>query len=225
MMSMQKVGSGRTVRSLLLLAAITCLPQHAAANTEVPQAIIALAPPSIQLSIQSWEVHDADEFGKVGGGQLHGTFPEYRTCAYAMGPEFELRLAFNTAWEASPEQLAMWEEMFLRELDFEGAPERLVESVRVSITVAAGAPVVGAPVVEELPNGHIAYVEFDWKCAANSGGANTKLRGYAIRGATSLQFDFWIYAGREKAIAMATEILAKFEQLDLAELREQGQGD
>ena len=72
--------------------------------------------------------------------------------------------------------------------------------------------------VEDLPNGHIAYVEFDWKCAGNPKGANTKLQGYALRGSTSLEFDFWVYAGREKAIAMASEILAKFEKLDLAEL-------
>lgn len=218
MMSMQKVGSGRTVGSLLLVVAMICLAQNAIADTEVPQSVIDLAPASVQLSGQAWEVYEADESGKVGSAGLNGTFPDFRRCAYAAGPEFELSLAFDTAWEASPDQLATWEEMILGELDFEGAPERLVESVRMKITEAAGTPVVGAPVVEELPNGHIAYLEFGWKCAANPGGANTLLQGYALRGATSLQFDFWIYAGRDEAVAMASEILANFEKLDLNEL-------
>ncbi len=201
-----------------MLAAVTFLPQMAAADTEVSKAVLTLAPASVQLSIQSWDVYDNGDTGKIGSGQLHGTFPEYRRCAYAAGPEFELSLGIDPAWEASPGQLATWEEMFLSELDFENAPERLVESVRLKVTEAAGTPVVGTPVVEELPNGHIAYLEFDWKCAGNPGGANTLMEGYALRGSTSLQFSFWVYAGREKAVAMATEILAKFEKLDLDEL-------
>jgi hypothetical protein len=108
--------------------------------------------------------------------------------------------------------------MFLSELDFEGAPKRLVELIKLEITEAAGAPVVAAPLIVDLPNGHIAYVEFDWKCAGNPGGANTLLEGYALRGSTSLQFNFWVYAGSEQAIAMANDIFAKFQKLDIAAL-------
>ena len=136
-----------------------------------------------------------------------------------MGPEFELSLNSDPAWEASPGQLATWEEMFLSELDWGAVPEDWSDRSELAITEAAGTPVVGAPVAEDLPNGHIAYVEFDWKCADNPGGANTMLQGYALRGSTSLEFSYWIYAGREEAVAMATEILAKFEKLDLAGLR------
>jgi hypothetical protein len=184
----------------------------------MPKSVAALSPASVQLSIRAWNVYGDDEFGKIASAQLHGSFPEFRTCAYAQGPEFDLSLNIDPAWEASPEQLATWEELFLSELDFEGVPERLVESIKVKITEAAGAPVVGAPVVVDLPNGHIAYVEFDWKCAGNPGGANTLLEGYALRGSTSLHFNFWVYAGREKAIAMASDIFATFEKLDIAAL-------
>ncbi len=220
MKSIKHSAPRRALWSLLFLAAVTCLPQYSIADEEAPKWLTAMAPASVQLSSQGWEIYDNDEFGKIGSGGLNGTFPEFRRCAYAAGPEFELSLNFDTAWEASPEQLATWEEMFLSELDFEAAPERLVRMIGLNITVAAGAPVVGTPVVEDLPNGHIAYVEFDWKCAGNPGGANTMLQGYALRGSTSLQFDFWVYAGREKAVAMATEILAKFEKLDIDAIRQ-----
>jgi len=219
-MSRKAVNSVRLKVCLLLLAAIAYLPQVATADSETPASVVALAPASVQLSINDWMVSSEDEFGTIAMAQLHGSFPEFRTCAYAAGPEFDLGLNVDTAWEASPEQLAMWKEMFLSELDFESAPDRLVESIRLKITVAAGVPVVATPVVEDWPNGHIAYVEFEWKCAGNPDGANTLLQGYALRGSTSLQFDFWVYAGRETAVAMAREILAKFEKLDIAELIE-----
>jgi hypothetical protein len=182
--------------------------------------VAALSPASVQLSTHSWDVYGDDEFGNSFSAEFHGSFPEFRRCAYAAGPEFDLELNIDPAWEASPGQLATWKEMFLSELNFEGVPETLVESIKMAITEAADTPVVGAPVVEELPNGHIAYVEFEWKCAGNPHGANTKLQGYALRGSTSLQFSFWVYSRREKAIAMAEEILTKFEKLNIAELRQ-----
>lgn len=208
------------VRSFMLLAAISCLSQYAAADTELPRAAIDhLAPASVELDRAELFAYDPDEWGNVMiSGEMNGKFPEYRTCAYAAGPIFDLSLVSDPVWETSPGQLATWEDMFLSELDWEGMPDRLVELVRLKITEAAGTPAVGTPVVEDLPNGHVAYVEFDWKCAANPGGSNTLLQGYALRGSTSLQFSYWIYAGREEAVAMATEILAKFEKMDFAKL-------
>ena len=41
----------------------------------------------------------------------------------------------------------------------------------------------------------------------------------ALKGSTSLEFSYWVYSGRDVAVAMATEIFAKFEKLDLAGLR------
>ncbi len=220
MLSIDKAGAGRVVRLYMLLIAILCQAQYAAADTELPKSAFNLSPASVELDEVGFFAFDPDEFGHVIiSGEMKGTFPEYRTCAYAMGPEFELSLHSDLAWEASPGQLADWEEMFLSELDWGSVPEGLVRAVRTKITEAAGTPVVGAPVAEDLPNGHIASVEFDWKCAGNPGGANTMLQGYALRGSTSLTFSYWIYAGREEAVAMATEILAKFEKLDLAILR------
>ena len=209
------------LRSFMLLVALPCLSQYAAADTELPRAAIDhLAPASVELEEAGLVAYDPDEFGNVIiSGEMNGKFPEYRTCAYAAGPQFDLSLNGDPAWEADPGQLADWEEMFLSELDWQGMPDSLVESVGTKITEAAGTPVVGTPVVEDLPNGHIAYLEFDWKCAANPGGANTLLQGYALRGSTSLQFSYWIYEGHEKAVAMATEIFAKFEKMDLAGLR------
>lgn len=216
----RKAGPGRVARLYMLLIAIACLAQYAAADTELPKSAFNLSPASVELDDVGFIAYDPDEFGNVIiAGEMRGTFPEYRRCAYAAGPEFELRLNSDPAWEASPGQFATWEEMFQSELDWGSAPEDLVGLVKLAITVAAETPVVGTPVAEDLPNGHIAYVEFDWKCAGNPGGANTMLQGYALRGSTSLQFSYWIYAGREEAVAMATEILAKFEKLDLAGLR------
>jgi hypothetical protein len=219
MKSIPKTSPGLSFQFLLLLLlAVSCVSHYAVAETEMPKSVASLSPASVQLSIQTWDVSGDDEFGKIASAQLHGSFPEFRRCAYAGGPEFDLALNSDPAWEASPEQLATWEEMFLSELDFEGAPKRLVELIKLEITEAAGAPVVAAPLIVDLPNGHIAYVEFDWKCAGNPGGTNTMLQGYALRGSTSLQFNFWVYAGSEQAIAMANDIFAKFQKLDIAAL-------
>ncbi len=220
MLSIDKARPGRAARLYMLMIVISCLGQYANADTELPKSAFDLSPASVELGEVGFFAFDPDEFGHVIiSGEMKGTFPEYRRCAYAAGPEFELRLNSDPAWEASPEQLATWEEMFQSELDWGSAPEDLVGLVKLAITVAAETPVVGTPVAEDLPNGHIAYVEFDWKCAGNPGGANTMLQGYALRGSTSLEFSYWVYAGRDVAVAMATEILAKFEKLDLAGLR------
>ena len=220
MLSIDKAVPGCVARLYMLMIAILCLAQYAAADTELPKSAFNLSPASVDLIDVGFYAYDPDEFGHVIiSGEMRGTFPEYRRCAYAAGPEFELRLNSDPAWEASPGQLADWEEMFLSELDWGSVPEGLVRLIKLGITEAAGTPVVGTPVSEDLPNGHIAYVEFDWKCSGNPGGANTMLQGYALKGSTSLQFSYWVYAGREEAVAMATEILAKFEKLDLAGFR------
>ena len=75
-----------------------------------------------------------------------------------------------------------------------------------------------APQNEQLPNAHITYVDFTWKCDNNPGGANVMLRGYARRGATVLEFDFWANGTSKDAIVLAKEIFARFETMDLAAL-------
>jgi hypothetical protein len=77
---------------------------------------------------------------------------------------------------------------------------------------------IGEDRSEQLPNGHITYLDFTWKCAKNPGGENVKLSGYAHRGATILTFSFWANGTSKEAIALAREIFAQFERLDLAAL-------
>ena len=183
-MSMQKVGPGRSVRSWLLLAAMTCLPQVAAADSEVPASVAALLPAGLQVESQSWGVFD-NEFGKVIGAQVGALFPGSVSCDYTMGPDFNLELQGDSAWEQSPEQLEMWEQMFLPEVTGPYASPHS-DFVRQFVQDTYGELAIGEDRSEQLPNGHITYLDFTWKCAKNPGGENVKLSGYAHRGATIL---------------------------------------
>jgi hypothetical protein len=215
-MSMQKVGPGRSVRSWLLLAAMTCLPQVAAAGSEVPASVAALLPAGLQVESQSWGVFD-NEFGKVIGAQVGALFPGSVSCDFTMGPDFNLELQGDNAWEQSPEQLQMWEQMFLPEVTGPYASPHS-DFVRQFVQDTYGELAIGEDRAEQLPNGHITYLDFTWKCAKNPGGENVKLSGYAHRGATILTFSFWANGTSKEAIAMAREIFAQFEKLDLAAL-------
>lgn len=199
------------LRSLLLAAAVACLPQMAVANDDVPASVTALLPSSLELDTQSFAVME-HEFGKVINAQIHAGFPKAVTCDFTIGPDFNLKLQGDNAWEGDPEQLAMWEQM--NAPDFEKEAKSLSELLQVHVKGSTFA----APQNEQLPNGHIIYVDFAWKCDKNPGGENVMLRGHARRGATKLTFDFWANGTSKDAIVLAKEIFAQFEKMDLAAL-------
>ena len=218
MISIQKVCQGPAVRSLMLIFAITCLPQMAAAGSEVPASVEALFPASLEIKTKSWDAIP-HEFGVVINGQMHALFPGAVTCDYTIGPEFNLELQGDNAWEASPEQLAMWEQMNTPDFEAEG------KSISNFLNVHVKGSILGTPRLEQLPNGHVTYIDFTWKCDKNPGGENVMLKGYARRGTTVLTFNFWANGSSKEAIAMASEIFAKFEKLDLTQLYEPVSGN
>lgn len=227
MISIKCSGPGRSIW-LLFLAAITCFPQFAFAETPVPKAFAALFPAAVNVKTQSWNVIDtaetADEieegmtYGKVGGGKMHGFFPGSVSCDITIGPEFNLSLMVDTAWESSPEQLQMWEMMTSKDRDFAAQAKSRFEFLKVHVKDSPDALVFTEPKLEQLPSGHVNYVEFNWKCAKNPGGENIWVDGYAHRGTTVLEFSFWANMKSAEAIAMASEIFTAFEKLDIAEL-------
>jgi hypothetical protein len=210
MISIQKAVPGYIFRSLLLLAAGLCLPQHAAAG-DVPKSVAALLPSSLKLDTQSFSVME-HEFGKIIDARIHAGFPKAVTCDFTIGPDFNLKFGGDNAWEADPEQLAMWEQM--NAPDFEADGKSLSDRLKVHVKGST----FDAPRYEQLPNGHITYIDFTWKCDKNPGGENVMLRGYARRGATVLTFDFWANGTSKDAIVLAKEVFAQFEKMDLAEL-------
>jgi len=228
MRSVRRLVSARTFKSLLLLAAIACFPHHAFAETAVPKVFAALFPAGVKVKSQSWNVIDtaaiADEieegmtYGIVGGGKMHGFFPGSVSCDITIGPEFNLSLDVDTAWESSPEQLQMWEKMTRQDREFDALAKSRFEFIKVNMKDSSGGVAIAEPRSEQLPNGHVNYVEFSWKCPKNPGGENIWMDGYAHRGTTVLQFSFWANMKSAEAIAMASEIFAAFEKLDIAEL-------
>jgi len=202
---------------LLVLAAILTLPLQVAADSEVPPAVRDLLPASLELTSQSWEVFDTG-FGKALVSDMHASFPGAISCSYTIGPEFGLELKGDWAWEATPEQLDMWVQM--NQPDFQAYGDGMASSTRNMLQGLGDELSVGAPQFEQLPNGHVTWVEFAWKCAKNPDGRNVKLQGYARRGATVLEFAFWANGGHEEALAMARDILGKFEMLDIDALRQ-----
>jgi len=200
-----------TLRSLLLALAIICLPQTALAGNEVPPSVAALLPPSLKLDTQSFAVFE-HEFGKVIGAQIHAGFPKAVTCDFTIGPDFNLELKGDNAWEGDPEQLAMWEQMNAPK--FEARGKSLSEFLSAHVKGSTS----GVPQQEQLPNGHMTYIDFIWKCDKNPGGENVVLDGYARRGATVLTFSFWANGTSNDAIVLAKEIFAQFDKLDIAAL-------
>lgn len=211
MLSIYKVAPVLHLRSLLLAAAVACLPQMAVAGGDVPASVTALLPSSLKLDTQSFAVFE-HEFGKVIMAQIHAGFPKAVTCDFTIGPDFNLELQGDSAWEDDPEQLATSEKMY--------APNFKTESKSLSdrLQVHVKGSTFAAPQNEQLPNGHIIYVDFTWKCDKNPGGENVMLRGYARRGASKLTFDFWANGTSKDAIVLAKEIFAQFEKMDLAAL-------
>lgn len=216
MLSIQKTGPGLAFRSLLLAAVVTCLPQIAAADNDVPPSVAALLPSSLKLDTQSFGVME-HEFGKVINAQIHAGFPKAVTCDFTMGPDFNLDLQGDNAWEADPEQLAMFEQMFLPEVT-EPYAQPHSDFVKTNVKDIYGELTIGEDRSEQLPNGNITYTDFTWKCPKNPGGENVMLSGYAHRGSTILTFSFWANGTSKDAIVLAKEIFAQFEKMDLAEL-------
>lgn len=211
MIVIKKIVSVSTVGALLLAAAITCLPQMAWAGKEVPASVAALLPAGLKRDTQSFDILE-HEFGKVIGAQIHAGFPGALTCDFTVGPDFNLELKGDNAWESDPEQLAMWEQM--NAPDFEADGKSLSDRLKVHVKGST----FDTPRYEQLPNGHVTYVDFTWKCDKNPGGENVLLSGYARRGSTVLTFEFWANGTSKDAIVLAKEIFAQFEKVDLAEL-------
>jgi len=208
---------GGAVWSLLLLFAISALPSLAASESEVPQAVRDLLPASLQLKTQSWSIIKT-EFGTVISGDMHALFPGSVSCDFTIGPEFHLELKGDSAWEGSQEQLDMWVQM--NQPNFQRVGEGMASSTSNMLRGLGDELSVGVPQQEQLPKGHVTYVEFTWTCAKNPGGRNVKLQGHARKGATVLEFGFWANGGSEEAIALAQGIFAKFEKLDIDALRQ-----
>ena len=207
MRSKRFVVPGRAIRSLLLLAAIATLPSPAAADSEVPPTVRDLLPAALHVKNQGWSVFK-EEFGTIISGQMQAFFPDSVSCDYTIGPELNLKIGSDSAWEGSSEQLEMFAQM------------TLLVFTKNHLQGSGNPLSVGVPQQEPLPNGHVTYLEFTWTCAKNPGGRNVMLDGYARRGATVLEFGFWANGGKQEALALARDIFAKFEQLDIDALRQ-----
>lgn len=202
----------------LFFAAILFAPFQVLADTEVPESVAELLPPGLDLEFQSWGVFKGEEEfeGTTFTGQMGALFPGSVSCDITVGPNFNLELQGQTAWEASPEQLDMFVQMYVP--DAEVNARGLPGTVQSRADTIYGELSIGEPRDEQLPNGHIVYVDFTWKCKENPGGENVMLLGFARRGATVLTFDFWVNGGVVEARAMATGILDRFEKLDILAL-------
>jgi len=216
MMSINKAGPGRTTRVLLLLAVITFSPYMAAGDEKLPASVAALLPAGLKLKTQNWDVFE-HEFGKGFGGRVFALFPGSVSCIYVVGPEFTLDIKGDNAWEASPSQLAMWERDAVWEAKKSYARPHS-EFLKSTVSEEYGELTIGEDRSEQLPNGHITYLDFTWKCPQNPGGENVMLSGYATRGSTLLTFKFWANGTSKEAIALAKQIFAQFEKLDTAAL-------
>jgi hypothetical protein len=217
-MSPHRFGTGRCSLVLIVISVIASLPMQAAGDSEVPAAVAALLPPGLQLKSQSWGVFRGEEEfeGTQFNGEMFALFPGSVSCDFTIGPDFRFELKGDTAWAASPEQLDMWVQM--NAPNFEADAASMVSSLNTQLKGFNHELAIATPQSEQLPNGHITFVEFTWKCPNNPQGANIMLDGYARRGTTVLTFRFWSNGAVAEAKAMAGGIFDRFEKLDIAAL-------
>jgi hypothetical protein len=195
----------------LQVAAVPAAPS----GQKLPPAVAKLLPQSWILKSSDWAVLPT-EFGKTFSGGMRAEFPGLpRSCDITVGPELRASLKGDTAWEEEP-MLGMAAQLLDEEIA--KARKSLPGSVANFRKSNPGVKSVGALQDETLPGGRVLFVEYAEDCARHPKGTNTVLRGYARRGATQLTIDLWISAGSAEAKAMAGEMFAKFQKLDIAGL-------
>lgn len=207
----------RSMLARLLIAAMVWVPLQSFADTPMPPSVAALLPAELELRDQGWDLFKGEEEfeGTTFSGTINADFPDAVTCDYTIGPYFGLQLDGQTAWAASPEQMDMFVQMFVpdREVEAESLPDsvkRMLQEYNMKSGFA-----MGQTHDEQLPNGHIVYIDFTWKCDKSAEGKNVLLEGFARRGTTILTFGFWANGETADARAMAIGILDRFEKLDI----------
>jgi hypothetical protein len=191
------------------------LPLGVAAD-DVPASVVALLPSGAKLGKGSWAVLDT-EFGKTFGADMQAaSFPGQRpSCVYAGTPELGMSLKGDTAWE-NPPMLDM--AVSIHEEGIRRAPAAMSEYTASYIKDAPDVVAVGAIQEVMRPNGYIALVEYKEDCTGHPSGSKTRIKGFARRGATQLEFHIVVALDSAAAVAMADEILARFDRLDIAAL-------
>lgn len=201
--------------AVIVFAVIGLLP-HSVAADDVPSSVVALLPAGAKLGSGSWAVFDT-EFGKTFGGDMQASsFPGQRpTCAFGGTPALHIDLKGDTAWE-NPPMLDM--AISIHDDSVKEAPAAMSRHISGALQSAPDVVSVGDVHEEARPGGDIVYVEYKEHCANRPNGAKTKLRGFARRGATQLEFNMVVALDATAATKLADEILERFGKLDIAAL-------
>ncbi|MEQ8859012.1 MAG: hypothetical protein RIC56_10210 [Pseudomonadales bacterium] len=215
-MSRRRPVAGRTWLPAVVLAVAAVCPLAAVADTEVPAAVVALLPDGASLGKGGFEVIET-EFGKTFVGSLQAaSFAGQRpSCVYAGTPELQIELKGDTAFEAPP-MLDM--AISIYEQDVERTPAAMSNFTTTYIEHAPDVVSVGSIHDEALGSGRVVYVEYAEDCASHPQGAKTRLQGFARRGATQLSFNLVVALDSAAALAMARQIIDRFDALDIAAL-------
>jgi hypothetical protein len=210
----------RPMLTRLFIAAMVLVPLQTFADTQMPQTVASLLPPELRLRDQSWAVFKGEEEfeGTTFGGSMDAEFPDAVTCDFTTGPFFHLSMNGQTAWAASPEQMDMFVMMFVPEYEVQSAELTDTVKSRLGEYNMKDGFAMGEPQDEQLPNGHIVYIDFTWKCDKSGDGKNVILEGFARRDTTILNFSFWANGDTAAARSLAVGILDRFEKLDIETL-------
>jgi len=207
-------GMRRAVVVLLALAGSSLLPiQTAAGNANVPPGVASLLPATAVLDSGDWGVFDTDVDKTFSGGMRAGFPGRAMSCDSTVGPELRVELKGDTAWEEPP-MLDM--AVAMHESDIAAARKSLPAHVANLRKTNSGVRSVGTLQEEHLPNGELLYIAYDEDCARHPNGTNTVLRAFARKGATMLRIELWISAAPAEATTLARDMLARFENFDVA---------
>ncbi len=201
--------------AVITFTAVALLPVTAVGDS-VPASIMALLPSGATPGRGNWEVFET-EFGKTFGSDMQASsFSGQRpSCVFAGTTEFYINLKGDTAWENAP-MLDM--AISIHQEEIVSAPAAMSSFISAYIKDAPDVVSVGEVRKEQRAKGNVVYVEYKENCSNHPNGTKTRLKGFARRGATQLQFNFVIALDSAAATAMADEIFDNFDRLDIAAL-------
>ena len=201
---------------ILAFMTFTVRPLSAAPAGKIPASLLALFPKGAQFGHGDFSVMPT-EFGKTFGGDLNAaSFPgKNPSCDLAGTTMMSISIKGDTAFNEPP-MLDMFVAEFEQNLANAAAPLKTIAT-----SYAKGVPnVVSVGTIKQVkrPNGHLFFIQYQEDCGPHPKGFKTKLRGLAHRGATQLDFTLWLALDEAATQAIAEEILANFQKLDIAAL-------
>ncbi len=203
----------KSLPRFIILSLFTGFSMPILADSEgVPAEVLDLLPAPGKITQQdgsTWKDEYTDGFSWQMGAKWPSKYPDCYASRYNSEIYIEIKGDWEWATEAMMEQLT---DMYNESLD--SAREAMAEDLPSSIYPQSK----GKSWEEDLPNGMLFVTELSEDCDGRPNSNLAKVRGYALRGPSTLEVILTVNASAADARVMVVGILDKFERLDLKAL-------